>query len=246
VTDNAYRGGPGGVLPRAAQLYIIEERPSDSAGVGGVWRTRGVLAQGFISVAATHWEIVFTKERGRTYATIRGPETRATPVPITTGEGEFFGVSFKLGAFMPSFPPDRLVDGSLELPRAGDDSFWLNGSAWQYPRFEDADLFVRRLEREGLLVQDPLVGAAFRGDLPTPELSLRSVQRRIVRATGLTRATIGQIERAERAVALLERGVPPIEVVVLTGYADQPHMTRALKRLVGQTPGQIARGVSRR
>ena len=44
----------------------------------------------------------------------------------------------------------------------------------------------------------------------------------------------------ERAVDLLGRGVPALEVVRLAGYADQPHLTRSLKRFVGQTPSQIA------
>ena len=46
---------------------------------------------------------------------------------------------------------------------------------------------------------------------------------------------------AQRAVDLLERGVPAVQVVHLAGYADQPHLTRSLKRLVGQTPSRIAR-----
>ena len=37
-------------LPRAAQLYVFDERPCDSPFVEKVWRTRGVLARGFISV----------------------------------------------------------------------------------------------------------------------------------------------------------------------------------------------------
>jgi len=58
----------------------------------------------------------------------------------------------------------------------------------------------------------------------------------------LTRGAIRQIRRAERAVELLGSGVPPLEVARRAGYADQPHLTRSLKRFVGQTPSQIAAG----
>jgi len=72
-----------------------------------------------------------------------------------------------------------------------------------------------------------------------PDLSLRSVQRRFLRATGLTHGLVVQIERAQRAMKLLQQGVSILDTVDQAGYADQPHLTRALKRLVGQTPAQI-------
>lgn len=58
---------------------------------------------------------------------------------------------------------------------------------------------------------------------------------------GLTQGSIRQIERAQQAAALLERGVPILDAVYETGYANQPHLTRSLKRFYGQTPAQIAR-----
>jgi methylphosphotriester-DNA--protein-cysteine methyltransferase len=87
-------------------------------------------------------------------------------------------------------------------------------------------------------VRDPVVDAALQGQLP--ELSLRSIQRRFLRATGLTHSFILQIERARQALALLAQGIPILDVVDQAGYADQPHLTRSLKRLMGQTPAQIA------
>ena len=117
-------------------------------------------------------------------------------------------------------------------------SFWLDGSAWELPGPDNADVFVERLVRAGLLVHDPVVPAAVHDDVV--ELSTRTLERRVMRATGLTRGMIRQIQRAERAVDLLGRGVPALEVVRRAGYADQPHLTRSLKRFVGQTPSQIA------
>jgi len=74
-----------------------------------------------------------------------------------------------------------------------------------------------------------------------PALSARSLQYRFLRATGLTHKSVQQIERAQRARALLEHGTPILDAVTETGYFDQAHLTNALKRFVGQTPAQIAR-----
>jgi AraC-like DNA-binding protein len=72
-------------------------------------------------------------------------------------------------------------------------------------------------------------------------VSIRSLQYRFLRATGLTRKTIRQIERARGAVSPLERGTPIPDAAFELGYFDQAHLTNSLKRFVGRTPAQIAR-----
>jgi AraC-like DNA-binding protein len=67
------------------------------------------------------------------------------------------------------------------------------------------------------------------------------VRRRFVRATGLTPGVIRQIDRARQATALLQSGVSIVDTVNEAGFFDQPHLTRALKRYVGHTPGEIVR-----
>jgi hypothetical protein len=157
-------------------------------------------------------------------------------VPIPE-DAEFFGVQFSLGSFMPSLPPRQLLDRALTLAPVTASSFWLEGGAWEVPGPGNADVFVGRLVRAGLLVRDPIASAAIEGD-PTG-LSARSVQRRVARATGLTKGAIRQMQRAERALELLARGDAAAKVARDTGYADQAHLTRSLKRLVGQTPTEI-------
>lgn len=153
---------------------------------------------------------------------------------------EFFGIQFSHGTFMPGLDLRQLVGRGLTFPSASNNSFWLAGSAWELPGPDNADVFVDRLVRAGLLVHDPVASAALQGDVEGP--STRSVERRVARATGLTRGAIRQIQRAEQAVGLLSRGVSPLDVVRRAGYADQPHLTRSLKRFVGQTPSQIVAG----
>ena len=191
----------------------------------------------FISGAATHWEMVVTRQSGPARLTVRGPETRATTASIPE-DAIFFGIVFTLGTFMPRLPPGQLVDRSLTLPPATKTSVWLDGSRLELPAPDNVDAFVDRLVSAGLLMHDRVASAALRGHVQA--LSPRSIERRVSRATGLTRGAIRQIQRAERAVELLSRGVSPLDVAHYAGYSDQPHLIRSLKRFVGRTPSQIA------
>jgi AraC-like DNA-binding protein len=224
-------------MKRAAELFDFRLRSSRTPLIEQTWQTRSQPAPSMISVAVSHWEMVITRQRGTVQLAVRGPETRATTAPIPQ-DAEFFGIQFSHGTFMPGLAPGRLVDSSLTLPGVTSTSFWLDGAEWELPGPGTADVFADRLARAGLLVHDPVVSAALQGDVAG--LSKRSVERRVLRATGLTQGAIGQIRRAERAVGLLGRGMSPLEAAGQAGYADQPHLTRSLKRFVGQTPSQVA------
>jgi len=49
--------------------------------------------------------------------------------------------------------------------------------------------------------------------------------------------------RIERARTMLAQGVAPREVAVASGFADQAHLNRHFKRIVGLTPGEYAQHV---
>lgn len=218
---------------------MFEERPSDSPFVETVWRSQSEHSGTFISLAVSHWMMVVTKQAGKKFLTVRGPETKASSA-FCPADAEFCGIFFKIGTLMPHLPARNLLDRrDATLPEANSNAFWLNGSAWQFPDFENMDAFVDRLVREGLIIREPAVGAALQGQLR--DRSLRSVQRRFLRATGLTHNYIHQIERARHATTLLKQGVSIMDTVDLAGYSDQPHLTRSLKHLMGQTPAQIIR-----
>ncbi len=218
--------------------FIRIERPSDSPFVELIWRSQNRYDGGeFISTAQRHWEMVMTRYQGTTTITIRGPETRATPAS-GPGETEVWGIQFKPGVFMPHLPPGRVMDRrDLNLPEADGQSFWMHGSAWKYPTYENAEIFINRLIREGLLVNDPVVSTVLQGE--PVGASLRTIQRRVLRATGLTYAATYQIERAHYATSLLKQGVSILDTVEEAGYFDQPHLTRSLKHFMGLTPAQI-------
>lgn len=150
---------------------MLEERLSDTPFVAKIWWAQSDRAGAFTSVATNHWEMVVTRYQGQTTFTVRGPETKATPA-FCPPETEFLGIVFKPGVYMPPLSPKSLRDRkNVTLPEAAGQTFWLHGSAWQFPNYENVDTFA--------------------------------------------------------------------DVAYQAGYADQPHLTRSLKRFVGQTPGQI-------
>ncbi len=219
--------------------FIVDEvRPSDSPFIEKIWYTQSGQAGDFTSLAASHSEIVVTRCEGITTVSVRGPETKATPASIPA-DGEFLGIIFKLGTFMPTLLPKNIMDRrDAYLSVANHESFWLDSSVWEIPNFDNADTFVERLVREGLLAHDPVVGAVLQGQ--PQAFSPRALQYRFVRATGLPYKVIQQIERAKWAATLLENGKSILDTVHETGYFDQAHLTNSLKRFIGQTPAQIA------
>jgi hypothetical protein len=229
-------------MKRAVDVFEFEQGFARSPLVDQVWHTRSVPEEGFISVAASQWEIVVTRQDGAAWLTVLGPQTKATTASIPE-DAEFFGIRFSLGTFMPRLPPELLVNRGLTLPRATKTSVRLDGYRLELPGRDDVDAFVDKLVRTGLMVRDPVAQAAVHGQVDG--LSARSLERRVSRATGLTRGGIRQIRRAEIAVKMLTEGVAPIDVAHHAGYADQPHLTRSLRRFVGQTPAEIAATASR-
>jgi AraC-like DNA-binding protein len=190
-----------------------------------------------ISVAVPRWHIlVVTDSRQPTSVIVRGPETRATIVEIPQA-AEFIGIEFKLGTFLPDFPVETLVDDARTLDAVSRTRIALAKSNWEIPDFDTAADFVSHLARDGALVRDRVVEQVL---LRKPvAISDRSVQRRFRRATGLTYGTIRQIERAERAAALLAAGASILDAAETAGYSDQAHMTRSLQRFLGKTPGTL-------
>lgn len=147
--------------------FLLAQRPSESPFVETIWHVRCEGPGSFISGAAIHWEMVVTTYRGVSTFTVRGPETTPTLLHYQQIGAEWMGIRFALGTFTPRLPhllPQRLMDRrDVILPEATNSSFWLHGAAWEFPAFHNADTFVERLVREGLLVRDSVVDAVIRG-----------------------------------------------------------------------------------
>jgi AraC-like DNA-binding protein len=218
-------------------IIFDEERPSDSPFVERIWRSHSEGTAPFLSIAVSRCELVVTKLHGKITMTVRGPETKATPIGDSPSDGEWFGILLKLGTFLPHLPTRSLLDTGVTLPEATRNTFWLSGSVWEFPTSDNAEIFVNRLVRAGLLAHDPIVEATLQGQLK--DLTPRSVQYHFLQATGITQNMVRQIERARYATILLQQGISISDTILEAGYYDQSHLTRSLQRFIGQTPAQL-------
>jgi hypothetical protein len=202
-------------------LITFEDRASDSPFIERVWRSRSDHAGGFLSIATCHWDLVFARMNGKTTVVVHGPETQASMAEVPA-DGEWFGVRFKVGTFMPLIRSSDFRDRKdVILPNATGHSFWLNGSAWEIPTFENAETFADRLMRRGVVQEDRIAKSAIQGELQ--EVTTRTEQRRVLQITGLTCGAIHQIERARQATLRLRQGTPILDVVHEAGYYDHGH-----------------------
>lgn len=216
---------------------IFEDRQSDSPYIELI--TTGITtgSSTVIRPAEIHWHMVIARFEGHLRPIITGPLTTSGLVNFTAGI-ELLWIKFKLGMFIPHLPVRGLLDTEMPLTEAGGASFWMGSTAWQLPSYENADTFVDRLVKTGVLAFNPMVSAALRDELP--EIPQRTIRHHFQHATGLTHKHIRQYERAQHAASLLRQGRSILDTVFDAGYFDQPHMTHALKHFVGYTPAQLA------
>ena len=221
-------------------FLTFSDRPSDSALVERVWRAESHGGGTFHSIAESNLELVITRLPGMTRVTLRGPVTQPSAIACPP-EGRWLAIRFRLGTYLPGLPAARLLNhNSVDLPLLSSNRFWFDGSAWEIPTHDNAECLIKRLVQRGLVAYDPAVGAALAGD--TQALTLRSVQRHFLQATGMTHGLLRQIERARLATQLLRGGMTILDVVHQAGYFDQAHLTRSLRQLTGQTPRALLHG----
>lgn len=213
-------------------------RPSDSPWVDSIWTCRSDQVSEMTSVASHTWGLVFWRQLDRDFAAVTGPESRTSTAPVPEG-AEFVGVQLAVGTSLRDLATGDLMDSGIDLPDVSRRGFWLDGRRWEIPDPDDVESLVARLVATDTLVRDPLVAETLRDE--RPPLSSRTLERRFRAATGFTRGALHQIERVRSAAQSLAFGVPVDTVVESSGYYDEPHLARALRRYVGRTAGQLRR-----
>ena len=141
---------------------VYREKFSDSPYVEKITHGRTVSDGSPIRPAECHWHMVFVRKDGWSRLVFAGPWTTAGLTHYDEG-AEILWLKFKLGTFMPHLPTRNFLDSETYLPDASSRSFWLKGSAWQFPDHENVETFVDRLVRNEVLVCDPLVDAVLEG-----------------------------------------------------------------------------------
>ncbi|HEX6258003.1 MAG TPA: helix-turn-helix domain-containing protein [Candidatus Saccharimonadales bacterium] len=219
--------------------FTYIEKPSASPYVDVIWHTVDTSDGTYLAAADGSWDMIFTTTKeGQTTVRLSGPSSTTTPVHYKQGNRNV-GMRLKQGAFFTHIAAAEVVDVTEYLPMPSPDTFLLGGHLLHVPSYETMDNFIAQLENLQLLSQDPIVRAVLEG--AKYGASRRSVQRRFGHSIGLTPAYIAQIERAWRAVELLQQGAAITAVVHELGYADQAHLNRTIKKVTGYTPRQNAK-----
>ena len=215
---------------------FLKIRPSDSPYVKAI--THWIIGNNDRNMARPDgcWDLVVFKMDGHTAILLTGQTTQAVPLHFSPGD-EILTISFKASSFLSCLPAVDILNHGEILPKVGN-RFQLVSDYLEIPTFENADEFVKKLDKKELLLHDEVVETSLNNH--PKAYSLRSVQRHFLRTTGMSLINFRQIQRAHKAAELLQKGVSATQVAFETGYSDQPHMSRSLKYILGQTPTEIA------
>lgn len=220
-------------------LIEFDHRESGSPLVERIWRSRSRAGGAFLSMAESSIELVVSRLPGLLSVILRGPVSRGAFVECPPN-GEWLGIRFRPGTYFPGIPTASLMDHhNVELPLLADGRILFSGAAWEIPRFDNADQFVVRLARAGIIARSFVADSVIEGDVRS--LSQRSVQRNFRHVTGMTISKYQQIERARHATSLLVQGHSLLDVTYDAGYFDQAHLTRSVRDLIGMTPARLVR-----
>jgi len=222
-----------------ARMSVVREvRASDSPLVARITRVRFEADWRGVTTPDGCWDIIVRRVAGRLELLQTGLITRPVPLVYAAGD-EYLSISFRPGVFMPALPGKAMVDRGLVRPTPSRRTFRLEQDELEIPTFDNAEGLIDRLVGRGLIVRDEIVEGVVEGR--PRAIHPRSVQRHFLESMGLTAKRLEQIQRACRAVELLAKGQRAVEVAMTLGYADQSHLTRALKAIMGHTPGQLAK-----
>jgi hypothetical protein len=183
------------------------------------------------------WDIVVIRHAGVVQVLQTGLITKPVVLAYEPGD-EYLSISFKPGTYMPRLPGRHMVDRGVLRPIGAGRTFELDADTFEIPTFENAEGLVQRLARRGIVVLDDVIDRVVDGE--PAWASERTIERRFRWALGLTPKQLAQIRRAQAAVARLQAGRAAADVAAELGYADQPHLSRSLRRFMGLTPSEVA------
>jgi len=181
------------------------------------------------------WDLVVYRGALGTFLLLTGQTTRVVALPFQPGD-EVLTVSFKASTYLTPYPASARIDKAEVLTQRGR-RFELGSDVLEIPRFDNAEDLVTALQRRNLVATDPLVDA-YLASHPMAS-SLRSLQRHFQRTTGLAPRAFHAIDRALGAADWLREGRSASQVAAEAGYADQAHLSRAIKAILGRTPSQL-------
>ena len=223
---------------------MYEQRLLNSDLIRAVWYARVEAPLSFGIRATEYWGFGFARfTDGRLKAEVFGPSAVAQQLITDAAGTEYWGVELHTHVACASINKSQLRGVFRELP-VRDEEFQL-GERWfpVYP-YAQLEVLIDVMRTRNVLVPRAAVAAALSGR--RDGFSERTWQRHVKQTTGLATERIAQLQRARRAYRLLTAGGELVDVALEAGYADQSHMTRAFRSLLGETPGVVRARVKRR
>ncbi len=217
---------------------IVQTRPVDSPLVESISSVRFTATGQTLMQPDGCWDIAIIKRGDETLVLRTGLTTRPVVYEHEAGDEQLV-VTFKPHSFMPLMPGEVMRDVGVMLEKFGRGEFWIGTDVREIPTFENADVFVERLVRDGIVANNELVASVVDGQ--PKAMTERTMQRHFLKTTGLTYKHFTLVQRAQHAVAMLQMGRPAVDVALALGFSDQAHMINSLKVIMGQTPKQIVR-----
>ncbi|SFJ29823.1 AraC family transcriptional regulator [Caulobacter sp. UNC279MFTsu5.1] len=211
-------------------------RRSSHPWIDTVWQTV-CLSDGLYSATPDgSWDLIRSiAPDGQSLVFLSGQATEPVEVPYRDGESSVV-ISFAAHVYLPRDKAPRVGPEIRMLP-VRDATFQLDGVDLPLPTFENVEPLVDTMIAAGLLASNDLVARAF-GETPKAA-SPRSVQQHFKQTTGITQKSFQMIRRAQEAVRRLKAGEAPAGVAVDLGYADQPHMIKSIKKIMGALPSNL-------
>ena len=213
-----------------------QRRLSDSSYIESIWEGQAHRDGIHLTAADGTIDLSFRTRQGRTQLLLSGPTSKARPSDFKAGD-KYLTIRLRAGVHLSFTASNVMTDIDRFVPNAGKKSFWLHGSAINFPNFENTEAFIERLSRAGLVERDIIVEDIL--DKKMARTSLRTVQRHFLASTGLTMQHVRQIKRAEQARSLLSSGHTLTRIAYETGYSNPGHMTNSFKYFFGRTPKQL-------
>jgi hypothetical protein len=216
---------------------IHKSRASDNPHIDRIWRSQNITDGVYSATPDGSWDLIVMIDRtGARQMALTGQATKPMQVPYQAGTGSVV-ISFVPGAYLPHYPAEALLDSIIFLPNFDDEHFNIAGHTFAFPTFEDAEVLVEKMVLLGILKNDSVVDGVSKG---TPRAASSSTtQRHFVRTTGLTQKYLAQIRQAQRAIRLLQEGKKPIDAAIDSGYTDQSHLAKSLKKIMDAKPSDV-------
>jgi hypothetical protein len=185
----------------------------------------------YVATPDCAWDLLALKlSDGSRAMMLAGQQTKYLDVPYVANTSAVV-ISFTASAYLAGLKGDELVDETITLPNDSAGRFILLGHAFEFPEYETAEKLVASMVSARILKQDDVVASVLEGQ--PKAMSSRTMQRHFHEVTGISRKMLYKIRRAQDAVKMLQAGTATAEVAAEVGYADQSHLTKDLKKIMG-------------